>query len=89
MLRYQKVRGGVTILMREGVAADTQEGGKESIWKLGDLLWVLDPSCPTVGKLEQYWPEKGYSYQRAYSPSGGRNWIIPPGKPKRPADVKC
>ena len=58
MLRYQKASGGVTILMREGVAADTQEGGKESMWNLGALLGVLDPSCPTVGKLEQYWPER-------------------------------
>ena len=42
-------RGGVTILTREGVAADTQEGGKESVWNLGALLRVLlEPSCPTV-----------------------------------------
>ena len=45
-------------MMREGVAADTQERRKESIWNLGAVLGVLDPSCPTVGKLEQYWPER-------------------------------
>lgn len=52
-------RGGVTILTRVGVAADTQEGGKESVWNLGALLRVLlEPSCPSVSKMEQHWPEK-------------------------------
>lgn len=58
VLRHQKVRGGVTILTREGVTADTQEGGKESMWNLGALLGVLDSSCPTVCKMEQHWPER-------------------------------
>lgn len=40
------------------MAADTQEAGKESMWNLGALLGVLDPSCPTVHKMEQRWPER-------------------------------
>ena len=46
-------------MTRVGVAADTQEGGKESVWNLGALLRVLlEPSCPSVSKMEQHWPEK-------------------------------
>lgn len=41
------------------MAADTQEGRKESMWNLGALLGVLlETSCPTVSKMEQHWPEK-------------------------------
>lgn len=53
VLRDQKARGGITILTREGRVADTQEGRKESMWNLGDLLGaLLELSCPTVTKME-------------------------------------